>query len=174
MLMTDDAMTSSTNSSTSLEEIHKPSTLYNAGTRLTIERHEPPPPFGRPYDNLPVTDQESFNEKNQLEWCLEHPPRPGFSGPSTTRTLEIAKAIRTGLECGSQVVFKSDGLVAKIFDPMLYSFEQEESHIYGDPTPWIKIDVSTRADSDYSVEAAAYLELQNTGFPGRQIPSYHE
>lgn len=60
---------------------------------------------------------------------------------------------------------KSFAAVAKIFDPLYYSFHNKlASH---EP-----VDVAFEADGDYSLEAAAYEHLQKTHQTGSFAPSY--
>jgi serine/threonine protein kinase len=110
--------------------------------------------------------KEVTDDSSQLEWCLAHPPVPGTTFPMDERFIEIAKAVRIGDKCGAQVVLTTDGLIAKIYDPLYYDF-------YDDFFRDSRIDVVDYADRDYITEAAAYSELRNTLFPGSIMPAYH-
>jgi hypothetical protein len=99
----------------------------------------------------------------QSELVIDHPsldtPLPARS---ETAQLTVMTPITIGSVRGAQVVAceiapRTEGgkplqAVAKIYDPMYYSFEWKFSHQPGD-TVW-------QADSDYSREAAAYEHLQ--------------
>ncbi|KAK3944270.1 hypothetical protein QBC46DRAFT_374858 [Diplogelasinospora grovesii] len=80
------------------------------------------------------------------------------SAPS--RSLVIDFLIRSGDQAGAQVVtchWDNDACktkyVAKIYDPLYYSFEDVEH-------PGVPTDVVWNAARDYSIEAAAYQQLQ--------------
>jgi serine/threonine protein kinase len=72
--------------------------------------------------------------------------------------------IRTGYQCGAQLVIVNDNMVAKIFDPLYH----EGSSRWG-----IKKDVVVKADGDYGREAAAYAELQKSPVALRHTAQYY-
>jgi hypothetical protein len=56
--------------------------------------------------------------------------------------------------------------VAKIFDPLYYSFADKDA-------PHVPVATTLEADEDYSIEAAAYAQLKNTGHTGALAPEYY-
>jgi serine/threonine protein kinase len=56
--------------------------------------------------------------------------------------------------------------VAKIYDPVFYPFEDRE-------LPDTRVDVAAVADSEYSIEAAAYSELEGSPVQGSIMPEYY-
>lgn len=103
---------------------------------------------------------------SQLDWCLAHPPEPGYTDVNDKRNIILEASIRTGEQNGAQVFLTNDGLVAKIYDPLYYplfdSFWTSE-----------KLDVTADANNDYAIEVAAYSEFQGTPFQGSIMPEYH-
>ncbi|KAJ4309208.1 hypothetical protein N0V94_009035 [Neodidymelliopsis sp. IMI 364377] len=145
----------------------KPSTPYTVGSTFLANAHHPPAPFGkRPYSKLAEPDQEELRRVQQVDWCLSHPPAPGNVCRNVSRTFTIQSTIRTGDEGGAQIVLIDNGMVAKIYDPVYYPFFDREF-------PSRMFDVAVMADSDYSVEAAAYLELQDSPLQGDTVPEYY-
>lgn len=153
--------------------------------RVMIEAHTPPPPFGhREYksnnDIRPIKfneDQRKTMTKTKL--VLSDPPmetvRP--QGPRETAELIITQPIATGHDRGSQVAFvritppKAAGqppyaATAKIFDPMYYPFERDES-------PGHPENVSYNADREYSREASALSYAKKVGLAGGFVPNYY-
>ncbi|KAF2623896.1 hypothetical protein BU25DRAFT_461683 [Macroventuria anomochaeta] len=98
---------------------------YFPGQTLILKRHIPAPPCGRDYCDLDAPDSDVPDEVSKLEWCLAHPPRPGSTDLNNTRKITLKAPIRTGYECGAQILLTEDGLVAKIYDPLYYSFSRD-------------------------------------------------
>lgn len=88
----------------------------------------------------------------QFDWCIAHPPIEGSTDFGESHAFTILSKIRAGPDVGTQLVLTDAGLVAKIYDPLFYPFEDEDFQ-------GTKIDVSAIADSEYCIEAAAYSEL---------------
>ena len=139
---------------------------YSIGQCLFLKRHNPPAPFGRKYRDSGASEFLVPGEVTQLEWCLKHPPKPGSTDVSETRNIVFKASIRTGDQRGAQVLLTENGLVAKIYDPLYYSFIDKE---WSDE----KLDVATEADQDYTIEAAAYSALQGSNLQGNIMPTYH-
>ncbi|KZM18891.1 uncharacterized protein EKO05_0010396 [Ascochyta rabiei] len=137
---------------------------YVPGATFIAHRHVPPAPFGGSYSEIEISNQEDLQCSTQLDWCVAHPPAEGATFFDDAHSFTVKSAIRTGENCGAQLIFIDTGLVAKIYDPMFYSYGEQ---------PDLKIDVSSMADSDYSNEAAAYSELQGTPAQGSIVPEYH-
>ena len=108
-----------------------------------------------------------------MDWCLSRSPKPGRTDEDDTKDICIIHQLRSGEASGAQILVvrdtSSEGhFVAKIFDPLYYSF------IVGDSwTPYRVHDVVARADADYAAEAAAYIELDSTPFPGTFVPRFY-
>lgn len=139
--------------------------LYSPGTTLVLKRHVPPPPCGVYYQD-PAPNITLPEQVSKLKWCLTHPPRPGIIDHQDTRTIVLKEKIRTGSQCGAQVLLTNDGLVAKIYDPLYYCIFNRD---------WRSetINVTAHADQDYSNEAAAYSAIQGTSTQGRCTPRYY-
>ena len=140
--------------------------LYTSGQALLPKRHIPAPPCGRDYCDSDAPSSDVPDEVSKLEWCLTHPPRPGSTDPNDTRKITFKASIRTECECGAQVLLIDDGLVAKIYDPLYYCFFNRD-------WPSETIDVTTEADHDYTIEAAAYSALRDTKIQVSIMPIYH-
>ncbi|KAH6634967.1 hypothetical protein B0J18DRAFT_448004 [Chaetomium sp. MPI-SDFR-AT-0129] len=175
----------------------KPACPYQAGFTVEIKRHTPPPPFGDPHYGpgpWPERNDVDLEAVTQTELVLAHPP---FGHPNTvssssssssptatttaTATLTILEPLAVDDGRGAQLVVCSvtpspcpqksngHGFVAKIFDPLYYSFECPHAVSEADDTPWL-------ADVDYSHEAAAldHLErMRNGGRTGLAAPRYY-
>lgn len=88
------------------------------------------------------------------------------------RTIEIEHLVRTGDECGAQIVLLRNGLIAKIYDPLFYNFHYD--YDWAPPKNPKKRNVTLIADNEYIAETAAYLELQKTtGAIGVITPAFH-
>jgi hypothetical protein len=139
----------------------KPPNPYSDGHTFTAIIHTPPPPFGGPYSNTPEPDRAAIQETTQLEWCFSHSVPIGSITDSDSRSFTIEKSLRTGLHCGAQVVLVRDAgtlKLMKIYDPLYYNFTG--------PFRKRRVDVVQKAASDYSIETAAYQNLQGTKFEG--------
>ncbi|KAH6621880.1 hypothetical protein C7974DRAFT_397288 [Boeremia exigua] len=135
---------------------------YYSGRTLSIKRHTPALPWGRSYCKSEVDDPEVSDGVSKVEWCLTHPPTPGSTDLNDTRDIILNDPIRVGNECGAQILSINDGLVAKIYDPLCYSF-----HTQG----WTN-NVTAEADHDYCIEAAVYSALNGSSLEG-SMPEYY-
>ena len=165
----------------------KPHCPYTANFSVDITRHLPLPPFGS--DEYGSGDWptdvtwEWLRSVTQTKHVLRYPPLksqtplPSSFGPQRAK-LTIANPIAVEAGRGPQLVLcsiapnapgpdtKSYTAVAKIFDPLYYSFRNKlASH---EP-----VDVAYKADGDYSREAAAYEHLQKTHQTESFAPSYY-
>jgi hypothetical protein len=134
----------------------KPPNPYLADHIFTATRHTPPPPFGGQYSETPEPDQALLKKMTQLDWCLSQSLPIGSIVDSDSHPFTIIKPLRTGLHCGTQIVLVRDAgilKVAKIYDPLYYKLTQ-------------RLDVVQDAAADYSIETAAYQNLQGTRFEG--------
>lgn len=153
---------------------------------MEIKRHTPPPPFGDPHHG-PGPWQErrdvDLYSATQTEAVLAYPPLEPentlSSSHAPTAHLTIAGTLAVGDERGAQLVVCSvtpnpspqscDGIVAKIFDPLYYSFECP--HAAHEP-----VNVAWQADVDYTHEAAAFNHLdrmRKAGRTGLSAPEYY-
>ncbi|KAF2271742.1 uncharacterized protein EI97DRAFT_351233, partial [Westerdykella ornata] len=137
---------------------------YEVGRTFLARKHTPPEPFGGPYDTVWPPEQEGWKTLTQTEYCLSRPPLPGTTNENHMISLKIESLIRTGENAGAQIVGVSNGLVAKIFDPLYYDGKND----HGFPA-----DVVIESDGDYSREAAAYSELQGCLKAMKHIPKYY-
>ncbi|KAF2654342.1 hypothetical protein K491DRAFT_759071 [Lophiostoma macrostomum CBS 122681] len=152
---------------------HKPKNPYAVGRELKLKKHVPPKPFGLNYSSDGGADTEEVEGYSQLDWCLSHPPKLGLTNDDDIKHVHIVQALRCGEASGAQILLVRDAsfkgqFVAKIYDPLYYSFEQGDS--------WISYrvsDVVARADADYAAEAAAYNELESTPFSGTLVPRFY-
>lgn len=114
----------------------------------------------------------------QREHILAYPPLETTSAAKPeVADLTITKPLAIGGARGAQVVVcsiakkaasgKEDAFtaVAKIFDPLYYPFSDD---LVGQP-----VDDASRADGDYSREAAAYEHLRKKGLTGSFAPEYY-
>lgn len=139
---------------------------YHIGQSFLIKRHIPTVPSGRRYRDSDVAACVVPTDVSQLDWCLKHPPHSGTTELSDTLSITIKASIRTGNHCGAHIVLIDDGLCAKIFDPLYYSFDNDLWH--GE-----KVNVTTEADHDYTIEANAYIALCGSNLQGNVMPTYH-
>jgi hypothetical protein len=119
----------------------------------------------------------------QTELVLAHPqldhPNTVSSSPAATATLTILETLAVADGRGAQLVVCSvtpnpcpetpDVFVAKIFDPLYYSFECLHAANVAEDVSWL-------ADVDYTHEAAAlnYLEgMRKAGRTGLAAPKYY-
>ncbi|KAI8675357.1 EKC/KEOPS complex subunit BUD32 [Fusarium keratoplasticum] len=155
----------------------RPDFPYHNGLTLTIRPHVPPPPFGLTGYTRGLERQEAPREEvakfPQSEWCLRNPVAETAPHPDVTeeQMLKIVGCIACKDGRGAQVVRCQVGhdlsnvYVAKIYDPLYYSFSDPD---FGTP-----IDVTYRADQDYSRETAAFEDLKADGADGRFSPKYY-
>jgi len=152
---------------------------------VEIKRHTPPPPFGDPHHGPGAWRERSdvhLHSATQTEVVLSYPPlerdNGSSSSPSPTATLTILRALAVADGRGPQLVVcslvpnpylqESDGIVAKIFDPLYYPFEDPEAAHVPDNIAW-------RADNHYTHEAAALNHLngmRQAGYTGLSAPKY--
>ncbi|KAL1857607.1 hypothetical protein Daus18300_010247 [Diaporthe australafricana] len=157
----------------------KPPFPYITGFTTHIHRHVPPPPFGIPDYNpepRPQLPMQYMKSVPQSELVVDNPPLETAPSQAETARLVINTPISVGSANGAQVVTCSitpEGetagqpfqAVAKIYDPLYYSFKECIAHA--------PRDVITEADKDYSREAAAYEYLQEAGQTGSFAPAYY-
>ncbi|RSL53798.1 hypothetical protein CEP54_010216 [Fusarium duplospermum] len=160
-----------------LPDPQRPDFPYHSGLTLAIQPHTPPTPFGSTGYTTGLERQEAEYEEiaefPHSEWCLRYPPAetPPHPYAAETQTLEIVQGIACEDGRGAQIVRchiggdKDRSYVAKIYDPLYYSFEERG---FGFP-----VDVTYRADQDYSREAAAFEDLKANGADGRFSPRYY-
>lgn len=79
------------------------------------------------------------------------------------RRINIKDGLRVGDDCSAQVLLNQDSLVAKIYDPLYYMFIDSDRLDE-------KSDVTTEANSEFAIQAAAYAELQHSEAQGNIIP----
>ncbi|KAH6627413.1 hypothetical protein F5144DRAFT_575739 [Chaetomium tenue] len=156
----------------------KPMCPYRAGFAVEIKPHTPPPPFGTPRYGPGVWQDRSdvdLKTVTQTELVLAYPPlerQNTMPSPhAATATLTILKPLAVGDGRGAQLVVCSvdpsscpqepEGFVAKIFDPLYYSFESKFAAHEAE-------DVSFNADVHYTHEAAALDHLEGMRKSGRQ------
>ncbi|KAL2200792.1 hypothetical protein P885DRAFT_66419 [Corynascus similis CBS 632.67] len=161
----------------------KPACPYQAGFAVEIKRHTPPPPFGDPHHGPGAWRERSdvhLHSATQTEVVLAYPPLERenklSSSPAPTATLTILRTLAVADGRGAQLVVcsvtpnpcpqESDGIVAKIFDPLYYPFEAPEAAHVPDNVAW-------RADTHYTHEAAALDHLdrmRKAGYTGLSAP----
>jgi hypothetical protein len=142
----------------------KPRLPYVEGFTFTAMRHEPPQPFGRGYNTTYPPVQEGWKELSQTEYCFSRSLLQGQTYYEDTKALRITSTIRTGYDCGAQLVIVNEGLVAKIYDPLYYAADNDYNPA---------IDIVVEADSDYSREAVAYTALRESKEAAQVIPKYY-
>jgi len=142
----------------------KPRLPYVEGLTFTAMRHEPPQPFGSHYNTAYPPDQEGWKQLSQTEYCFSRSPLQGQTFDDDTKALRITSTIRTGYDCGAQVVAVNEDLVAKIYDPLYYDGFNEFDR---------RIDVVVEADGDYSREAVAYRALQKSKKAAQVTPKFY-
>ncbi|KAF3007607.1 hypothetical protein E8E13_007899 [Curvularia kusanoi] len=82
-----------------------------------------------------------------------------------TRIITFEAEIRTGQDCGAQILLTNDGFVAKIYDPVYY-------HCF-DGFYKKSVDPTATADHDYRNEANAYSAMMSSKVQGDIMPRYH-
>ena len=95
---------------------------YVPGATFTAHRHQPPAPFGAYCSRCELPKQKDLQRTTQLDWYLAHPPADGCTSFDDTCSFTVTSGIRTGENLGAQLVLTDTGLVAKIYDPLFYSF----------------------------------------------------
>lgn len=156
----------------------KPDCPYLPGFEVEIKTHTPPPPFGgKVYASRPhasVSDEWIYSV-TQTKHILTYPPleTPPPAQLDTAR-LVVTKSLAIGNARGAQVLLCSiipqgEGTraftaVAKVYDPLYYSFVSNIGHV--------PINVSRAADEDYSKEAASYKCLCRANQAGSFAPAF--
>ncbi|OTB19961.1 hypothetical protein K445DRAFT_313754 [Daldinia sp. EC12] len=165
-------------------EPDKPRLPYEPGLTLNIQRIRPPPPFDHIY--LPhltpeyrtfilqnrVVDVDRLRSTTLVDYCLSTVPLP-IEPLGETAVLKVDGVIAVGDGRNAQIVTcdidlpgtDQHRMVAKIYDPLYYSFVSEES-------PNIPEDVVGLADGDLTTEAAAF-ECLDAPLGGKVIPRYY-
>lgn len=159
-----------------LEDPDKPDLPYLPGLQLIIRRHVPLPPFGLHYtEEAPARSEDNLWERSQTkltDWALRNPPS-NTSPPhpdASMHGLEVLEAIACKDGRGAQLVRchldenPNSICVAKIYDPFYYSYLSP----YSGP-----LDVTWKADYDFSHEAAAYEVLSDEKVDGQLVPKYY-
>lgn len=158
------------------EQRHSPA--YAAGVQLTIEKHQPLPPFGRDHKNAesvrkPVHGLKEEPLVDHTSFALSHPPVETESatppGETKSHVLTIIGDVsrrRRGKQGGPRLLrcyMDSDvsvHYVAKLYDGLHYP-------VYD----WRGLDCMYLAEMDYSREAAAY-EAIPSALQGAAVPRY--
>lgn len=165
----------------------RPLLPYVKGLSVTIAEHVAPPPFGGgqemyPEPKIPYDTSDKFLKTvTRTELVVTCPPIESTTkGPipksPAKATLKFTSAIAVKDGRGPQLVLcsicpegkdrSSFSAVAKIFDPLYYSFADKDAPSLPACTP-------LEADEDYSIEAAAYAQLKKTGHTGALAPEYY-
>lgn len=146
-------------------------TPYTARSRFVAQRHHPSATVCERAHERRKSSRTSLHDASQLDWCLSHPPNTGGALTSEYCIIEIERPLRTGDDCGAQILLLTNGLVAKIYDPLYYNFHYDYAWIQ--PKAPQKRNVTLIADSEYTAETAAYAELGKTGSVGIVAPAFH-
>ncbi|KAK3937952.1 hypothetical protein QBC46DRAFT_391304 [Diplogelasinospora grovesii] len=168
------------------QDPEKPACPYQARFAVEIKRHTPPPPFGDPQHGPGAWRERSdvhLYSATQTEVVMAYPSleceNTLSSSPAPTATLTILRTLAVADGRGPQLVVCSVApktlpkafpqapyeAVAKIFDPLYYSFENKEA-------AHVPVNVAWQADVHYTHEAAAYDHLHRTGQTGLFAPEY--
>ena len=167
-------------------EPEKPPVPYRQGYRFTACRVKAPPPFLGSYAKVPDGGFRQFLDMTRLpsrdflrgttvvDYCLSVASIPLPCEPlgesSDFQVLgELAVGDGPSRGCGPQVVEcacpgHTEPLVAKIFDHLYYPFADEGFS-------WVPNDVVARAEHDFALESAAYVQLDER-LGGRLIPQF--
>ncbi|KAL2138412.1 hypothetical protein VTI28DRAFT_6846 [Corynascus sepedonium] len=145
------------------EDLERPPLPYMSVFTITITEHVPPRPFGLPsvypFTEPPYdTSDEHLKTLTQTELVVNGPPLEADKDIHSVASKKPAEA--------TLKVERPIAAVAKIFDPLYYSFENENA-------PHRPVATTLVADSHYSIEAAAYTHLQETGHTGGFAPEYY-
>ncbi|KAK3983856.1 hypothetical protein QBC44DRAFT_337983 [Cladorrhinum sp. PSN332] len=168
------------------QDPEKPACPYQERFAVEIKRHTPPLPFGDPQHGPGAWRERSdvhLYSATQTEVVMAYPPlereNTSSSSPAPAATLTILRTLAVADGRGPQLVVCSVTpkilpkalpqapyeAVAKIFDPLYYSFEcKEAAHV--------PVNVAWEADVHYTHEAAAYDHLHRTGQTGLFAPEY--
>ncbi|KAG8161213.1 hypothetical protein KVR01_009477 [Diaporthe batatas] len=159
------------------EDPDKPSLPYLPGFNTTIYAHQ----VTGTEKPRPYLEDEYLRTATQSEAVVEHPSRfaPSIAVGTSMAKLVITSCIASGATKGPQIVAcmitpcqkdgeepqKSFQAVAKIYDPLYYSFLESLGR---QPR-----DCVNEADKDYTNEVAAYEQLRRHGQTGSFAPEYH-
>ncbi|KAG8157429.1 hypothetical protein KVR01_012813 [Diaporthe batatas] len=165
------------------EDPDKPNLPYRPGFSIQVSRHAPPPAFSTAeelehlgLEERPRLSQEYLEKVSHSQAVVANPPEQGIplaSPQAETADLVITSPIAVGSARGPQIVacrvVLRDGepftAVAKIYDPLYYSFEHSFGHYPRDTV--------FEADEDFMVETWAYEALQKAGQTGDFTPIYY-
>ncbi|KAK4232730.1 hypothetical protein C8A03DRAFT_39665 [Achaetomium macrosporum] len=152
------------------EDPERPVLPYASAFTVTITEHIPLQPFGLPSVYPPIEPPYDTSDEHLRTLTQTELVKP------TKATIKVDRPFAVKDGRGPQLIVctvtPQDGhgkpfqAVAKIFDPLYYSFENQNAP----PRP---VATTLKADSDYSIEAAAYAHLQKTGQTGAFAPEYY-
>ncbi|KAI6308094.1 hypothetical protein MCOR34_007338 [Pyricularia oryzae] len=158
-------------------EPDRPKNPYRKGFKTTIYRHEPPlndllvdeNDYVGPTPG--IKDDRNLHLKTLVDACLSSAICKGTTFEEQSHQFEVVDEIAVRTTHGAQIVVcKLDGqtksYVAKIYDPLYYSFRNQE-------LPHMPRSTTAQADRDYCNEANVYAGLQHTSLAGNEIPAYH-
>ncbi|KAI8931007.1 hypothetical protein NX059_012018 [Plenodomus lindquistii] len=146
-------------------------TPYIVGSRFIAQRHQPSSTECTRSLRGKSSRGDSLKDASQLDWCLSHPPDTGGALTSEYRPIQVDGLIRTGGDCGAQILLVDDGLIAKVYDPLFYQFHFD--YDWAPPKHPQKRNVTLQADRDYMGETAAYVALVEAGHVGTIAPVFH-
>jgi hypothetical protein len=169
-------------------EPEKPAVPFRDGFRFTARRVLPPLPFIGRYHNVSqprdfidflrksrFPADEFFYTTTLVDYCSSAALTPlPCKEVGETATFEVVQelAVGDGMDRGggSQVVActtpgHQEPLIAKIYDPLYYPFADNDF-------PSIPNDVVARAEGDFTLESAAYNQLDDT-FGGSLVPKFY-
>jgi serine/threonine protein kinase len=142
--------------------------LYNIGSKLNINPHQPlrPDGFDTQYPLLDDEDKSEMLSMSPLQRCALHRPK-GNRKYDQHIPLNVLSVLRSGPGAQLLVISSTDlakkSLVAKVFDPLLYKHGQSGWDIDTDPFK--------QAEFDYAHESWAYSQLKH--LQGTIIPQYY-
>ena len=168
---------------------------YKPGLELELHRHTPPDPFGShnmiPYGRCTerlwnvYCNAPDYWDENRIQFALEYPPietkPPVAKGGKLTMTAKfvVHRVIeQSQRSSGGPTLLEGKfyrdrrfvrNAMAKVYDGVFYSVEGGYGYGYdaGHPDPMIQ------ADLDYSIESAAYEDIQTAGHCGSFTPQYY-
>ncbi|GAB1317020.1 Protein kinase domain-containing protein [Madurella fahalii] len=163
----------------------RPPLPYLPGLVLDITEYIPPAPYYSDQGRPKGISRDALRSITHTELVITYPPRESdattviaLTPKTATLTITNHIAVRDGR--GAQIVLcsvvpRGPGpkcepftAVAKIFDPLYYSFADKYGGFRAGP-----VDVAVAADGNYSQEAAAYEHLQQAGETGSFAPKYY-
>ncbi|KAL5908665.1 hypothetical protein ACKVWE_010306 [Pyricularia oryzae] len=157
-------------------EPDRPENPYRRGFKTTIYLHEPP------LNNFYVDEKDTIGPTPEVEddrdlrlqtlvdVCLSSRICKGTTFEGQSHQFEVVDEIAVRDTHGAQIVVcKLDGkpetYVAKIYDPLYYSFVNQD-------LPHMPRSTPVQADQDYCNEANVYAGLRYTLLAGNEIPAY--